>query len=218
MSLSTFTQHKKEWETTKRWKELADKYGLLNDNPRCVEESYQENIRAAMLDPRTAVMEELKPELEDMIKKANNTSTFMQTSDKELQKKFWKRQLSGTFFKGNPPPCPLLTALNQQRYEVELCYVRHCAKTIENWIEWHKDSLEKLPTMLTGNHTSNCVHNAHIQVVKQLQSFESFTEEIEATDPLKEKLKDEKTKRPWLSTDGMESYMLNEDCTDTMVI
>ena len=225
MALSKFGNYRKDWvcsieargETT--CDEMARKYGLLYDNPRCLEESYQERIRDLIMDPRFS-METGKEqeELKDMVKKANNSCTFMQTTERPLQKKFWKRQLSSTFFKGHPPPCPILTGLNQQRYDVDFCYECHCAKTVEDWIENHVEGIKKMPMMLTGNHTSNCVHNAHCQVSKQLLSFERFVEETDVKDILCEKLKDTQTRRSWLTTEGIEAYMLNEDCTDTLII
>ena len=206
MSLSKYAGYRREWCATKNHKELAQRYGLINDNPRCVEEAHQEKIRDAMMDPRGISQEELK----DMIKKANNSMTFMQTTERPPQKKFWKRQSSTTFFLGHPPPCLILTTLNQQRYDVSFCYDCHCARTIEDWIENHKEAIKKMPMMLTGSHTSNCVHNAHCQVSKQLLSFESYVEEVDVKEILCEKLADTKTSRSWMSTEGIEGYMLNE--------
>ena len=218
MSLSKFVQHKKNFENTVGWKDLANKYGQLGDSLRCVEETYQEKIRWLMTDPRTPLEEEPKPELKDMVAKANNTNTFMQNTCKDLTRKFWKRQLSNTFTEGDAPPCPILTSLMLQRYDVDFCYVRHCAKTIDQWIEWHNDAMRKFPTMLTGNHTSCCVHNAFTQVVKQIQCFEDFTEEVDVTDILIKKLSENTTKRCWLRTEGLERYMLSEECSDTLII
>ena len=215
MSLSKYAGYRREWYGTPKQKELAEKYGLLYDNPRCVEEVYQEEIRERINDyMKTATDDWFK----ELIRKSNNSMTFMQTTERPLQKKFWKRQLSTTFFLGNPPPCPMLTTLSQQRYDVSFCFDCHSSKTIEEWIENHVESLKRMPSMLTGSHTSNCVHNAHTQVTRQILSFESYVEEIDVKDLLCEKLGDKLTSRSWLTTDGIQAYMLNEECTDTLVI
>ena len=225
MSLSKYVQHRRDWASKvangqlQCNNEMARKYGLLYDNPRCIEESYQDKIRDLIMDPRfTMESGQEKKELEDMMKKCGNCSTFLQKSELPLQRQFWKRQLSGTFFKGMPPPCPILTALNQQRYEVEFCFQCHCAKTAEDWIHYHIDGIKKLPLMFTATHTSNCVHNAIAQVCKQINSFDKYVEEIDAKEYLDAKLQNSHTKRSWLTTEGLQAYMLSEECTDTMII
>ena len=96
-------------------------------------------------------------ELVDVIRKCANQNA---KADDTVQRVFWKRQLSKEFFLGSHPPCPILTTLMMHRYDQDFCFECHASKKFEDWLQGHARSMKIMPTMLTGKHTSNCIHNA----------------------------------------------------------
>ena len=78
-----------------------------------------------------------------------------------------------------------------------------------------------MPTMLMGEHTSNCIHNAKEVAKKSLRNFRDTEATLNVRFMLLAKvgaMKGKVKKDKWVSTEGINVFMLNEENTDTMVI
>ena len=193
-----------------------NRYKLCTNYENCLEESYNETIRALVCWNK---FEERHRELIlENLKSTSNVGTKVKSDEPY---KFWKRQLSNSFREISPMPCPVLSTLGMQRHEVSFCFECHSANTLEDWIEGHTRAMNIVPTMLQGNHTSNCVHNAKNTVKQCLRNFSDIQESKDVKfmfgakmDAMKGKVKEGK----WVTMEGIDIYMLNDDKTDTLII
>ena len=206
--MNKFKQLRTEWLNRQEDKKIALDLGLLTEQETWYEESFNEDIRQSIEDG-------YEPDkfYEEMIRECNENIIG---KSKETSRNFWKRQLSKTFFNGYGPPCPVLTTLNMQRYDANMCFECHASNTIEDWIEGHTRAMKIMPSQLTGHHMTNCVHNAHRVVKKNLKAHYEQCDRIDVSTFIKEK--QNKPSKQWTSTEGIDCYMLNEDNTDTLII
>ena len=193
-----------------------NRYNLCTHYEGCLEESYNETIRALITWHRFE--ESHKERLLQNLRSASNVGTKTSTG---APYNFWKKQLSNSFKEICPMPCPLLSTLGMQRHEVSFCFECHSANTLEDWIEGHTRAMNIAPTMLQGNHTSNCVHNAKNVVKQCLRNYSDIQESTDVKflfgakmDAMKGKVKEGK----WVTMEGIDIFMLNDEKTDTMVI
>ena len=203
-----FNEIRTQWLATQGQSAIAKKYGLASNQNSCIEESYNEDIRTGIED-RYEDDEYYK----NIIRKCNEE---LIGRDKDTSRKFWKRQLSRTFFTGDAPPCPVLTSLTMQREDIRFCFECHASNSFEDWIEGHARAMKIMPTMMTGEHQSNCVHNAHNIVKKNIKAHEDYAQRIDVYKLLQYKAS--KPSKSWLSTEGIDAFMLNESNTDTLII
>ena len=155
MANHKWSQFRKNYKTTPSVMEIMNRYNLCTNYENCLEESYNETIRALVCWNR--FKERHRELILENLKSTSNVGTKVK-SDEPYE--FWKRQLSNSFREISPMPCPVLSTLGMQRHEVSFCFECHSANTLEDWIEGHTRAMNIVPTMLQGNHTSNCVHNA----------------------------------------------------------
>ena len=196
--------------------DISNKYNLCSNQESCLEESYNETIRYTVSWDRYE--DRYEEMLTDKLRSCSNVGT-KEASD--LPFKFWKRQLSRGFANISPMPCPILSTLAMQRYDINFCFECHSSNTLEDWIEGHTRAMNIIPTLLQGNHTSNCIHNAKNIVKQSLRNFSDIQESKSIkglfhakVDAMKGKVKRDK----WLSTEGIDTYKLNDEKTDTMII
>ena len=159
-----------------------------------------------------------KDEMADIIRHCANKA---EKADQCGQYAFWKRQLSKQFFTGGSPPCPLLTALCMQRQPQDYCFECDSATTFEDWISGHARAMKIMKTMLQGNHTLNCIHNAFKVAKEVAENFQDNPTRIDVKDLFAVSIaawKDKIRKNGWFNTSSMEAYLLNDEKTDTMVI
>ena len=108
-NMSKFQETRKQWLARPGRSSLAEKYGLSSNQNTCKEETFDEKIRNNIEDGYKMNFPLETRDYEEMMRECHEWTIG---KDKELSKKFWKRQLSTAFFKGNMPPCPILTALS----------------------------------------------------------------------------------------------------------
>ena len=169
--MQTFNAVRSEWLNRQTCKDTAAKYGLISDQETCMEESFNEEIRQS-------IEENYEPDdfYENIIRKRNEEIIG---KEKDLSRNFWKRQLSRTFFEGNAPPCPSPTPSSMQRKDVRFCFECHASNTFEDWIEGHARAMKIMPSMMTGDHISNCVHSAYNVVKKNIRAHREYSDSID---------------------------------------
>ena len=215
MANHKFAQFRRNYTAIPHVMETMNRYNMCTHYEGCLEESYNETIRLLTTSWR---FEERYDVLLQHLQSASNVGTKTKT---DAPYNFWKRQLSNSFKEISPMPCPVLSTLGMQRHDVNFCFECHAANTLEDWIEGHTRAMNIVPTMLQGNHTSNCVHNAKNVAKQCLRNYSDIQESKDVkflfgakVDAMKGKVKEGK----WVTMEGIDIFMLNDDKTDTMVI
>ena len=214
---------RKEFLARPRVEQLCTKFDLqmLGTNLAPVtyyEESFNEALRVYAEKYYQTDTKHYKDEMTDVIRHCANKA---EKDEQCGQYAFWKRQLSKQFFTGGTPPCPILTTLCMQRQPQDYCFECDSAITFEDWISGHARAMKIMKTMLQGNHTSNCIHNAFKVAKEVTENFQLNPTRIEVKDFFEVStaaLKGKIRKNGWFNTSSMEAYLLNDDKTDTMVI
>ena len=162
-----------------------------------------------------------KEEIEEIAAGTKHCAWYSDKTDIGIHKMFWRKQLSRPFFSGGNPPCPLLTTLCMQRQEQDFCFECHSSLEFHHWLEGHARAMKIMPTMLTGRHTSNCIHNAYKVAATSVRNFTDEHDGIPAKKLIElhaDRWQGKTRKNKWLSTTAMEAFMLNDENTETMVI